>query len=90
MSLPQCGHGVWCNDETEFLNYLADIHEIRFESRKRQRAINSVALLPAYGIMRDISFVDVNIDEFRAHGAEISKPADGLHQLVENWLRLKK
>ncbi|KAK5086213.1 hypothetical protein LTR70_007458 [Exophiala xenobiotica] len=76
---PQCDHGLRCNDQAEVLNHLADVHDIRFESRKRQRAINSAASPPADGVLRDITFVHVDVDEFKASSAEISTPTDGIH-----------
>lgn len=44
------------------MNHLAEVHEIRLESRTRQDAISSTASQPADSVPRDFSFFHIDAD----------------------------
>ncbi|KAK5936469.1 hypothetical protein PMZ80_003070 [Knufia obscura] len=80
---PQCEPELWRKDKTVLLDHLADAHEIRFEHRKRQRAVSSTASQPAEKVPRNFSFVHVDANEYQRTHAEIDTNRDSLHQTCE-------
>lgn len=58
-------------DQTELLNHLADVHDIRFESTRRQRALERVDARSATSVLKVFSFVHADVHEFNKTSSTI-------------------
>lgn len=77
---PRCRHGSETSAGSEFLGHLADVHGIRFESKKRSESGKDMSSRMADGTMKGFSFVHVDFSGVGKTGEDSCMDAEALCQ----------
>jgi len=69
---PRCQENPAKADRAEFLNHLADVHDIRFESKERGKVLNRADSSSIVNVPKAISFVHIDAHQYAENSTKVS------------------